>query len=812
MFVATMAFSVAVLGQSPAATLQDVWAVETDLKFDDLFPRRSFMGKSASVQGYSHDDRYIAYLWSPYEDRGLDIYLFDTKTRASKRLTNMDFFRPFDREIRRAAERYKQDDERLKRWDTLSDAEWRQERQKLREENEKRTTPLPVYPGVSQVSWANKSHEMLFTYRGDIYRWKVGEERPTRLTMTRDQESQISYLPDDSGMVFRRGNDVYRMDFKSPFVMQINPQLPAGTVMSGYSVSPKGDKMLVFGFRDRPGERQVDYIVYRDRFAQALKTNRQVSDDPFLDESVIYLFDIRPEVLSNMEEDISAFEVAKWGGTDSWEEIMVHSDPWSPDGRNFVFGTWHRGRKDLKLREAVLEFKRVRTVWEGTSTGEHTSASYLDPFYTKDGQNIVATLEKSGFRHAHIIERIGGKERQVTSGNFELYPVANSQTDGHVLAWTTMGNPARRQIVRVNLQNGNITPLQKQEGNYSTPSFANKSDAFTSTFESWSTMRELTFNDGQREVALTDSHRKNAQGQNALLATLKLKPELFTYTNRHGDTVHGYLFLPPGFKKTDQRPLMVYTYGGPLGSGGNSVTDGSFNSTAFMFAQYLSYTLGYVTATIDPRGSSGYGARFGAASFNNAGVPQTEDLVDGAKHLIANYGVDPKKVGLNGWSFGGFQTQHTMYTQPGVYTLGIAGAGPTEWQNYNNWYVNGVIGQARRGRGVEDLDKFSLTNVAKNLQDPLLLLHGVEDTNVLYQDTMMVYRRLLQAGKGPLVELAVDPTGGHGMGGDMDNRDRHLIYLAFLVKWWGIPSYARERHAEWQAAQPAQVAVGGSRR
>jgi dipeptidyl aminopeptidase/acylaminoacyl peptidase len=194
--------------------------------------------------------------------------------------------------------------------------------------------------------------------------------------------------------------------------------------------------------------------------------------------------------------------------------------------------------------------------------------------------------------------------------------------------------------------------------------------------------------------------------------------------------------------------------------------------------------MGYITATIDPRGQSGYGSTFAKANFDKPGVPQTEDLVDAVKYIDATYGVDKTKVGLNGWSFGGFQTQMCMFTAPDVFTLGIAGAGPTEWQNYNNWYTGNTIARSPLG-DPKVADQFSLTKVAKNLRNPLLLLHGVEDTNVLYQDTIKVYQQLLRYGKGPLVELSIDPTGGHGMGGDMSNRDRHLIYLAFLKKHWG---------------------------
>jgi dipeptidyl aminopeptidase/acylaminoacyl peptidase len=199
---------------------------------------------------------------------------------------------------------------------------------------------------------------------------------------------------------------------------------------------------------------------------------------------------------------------------------------------------------------------------------------------------------------------------------------------------------------------------------------------------------------------------------------------------------------------------------------------------------YLASVFGYITVTIDPRGSSGYGNAFGNANWAKPGQAQVEDLTDAVKHFENQYNIDRTKVGINGWSFGGFQTQMCMFTAPDTFTLGIAGAGPTEWQNYNTWYTNGVIGNSPNAKP-DDLDKYSLTKVAKHLRSPLLLLHGMEDDNVLFQDTVNVYRKLLQYGKGPLVELALDPTGGHGMGGDIDNRDRHAIYLAFLNKWWG---------------------------
>ncbi|RYG45826.1 S9 family peptidase, partial [bacterium] len=339
-------------------------------------------------------------------------------------------------------------------------------------------------------------------------------------------------------------------------------------------------------------------------------------------------------------------------------------------------------------------------------------------------------------------------------------------------------NPARLDLYKVDINSGSTVRMTKEDGMYRNPQVSPDGTKALASFSNWEKPSELLLVDNGKEKALTESHRPGAFAKvNAL------KPQLFSYKNRKGMDVRGYVFVPEDMKKGEKRPLFLYVYGGPLGTG-KSVEEGSFNSTSYLFAEYLTRVFGYVTATIDPRGQSGYGNAFGKANYEAPGVAQVEDLTDGVKYLQATYGTDPAKTGINGWSFGGFQTQMCMYTAPDVFTLGIAGAGPTEWQNYNTWYSTGVIGPVPTGKP-EDLDKYSLTHLAKNLRGPLMLLHGVEDTNVLFQDTIKVYRKLLQYGKGPLVELSIDPTGGHGMGGDMDTRDRHAIYLSFINRWWG---------------------------
>lgn len=755
----------------------DPSTIPGEIKFDELFPRKPFTGRAASGYSWSHDDRYLAYIWNPYGTMGgSDLWLYDTKSGASKPLSSIELFAKIEAEAAKAIDRYKKDKVEEDKRMLLGDKEYREQTQKLKEENEKRREPLPSYPGISAYEWAHKSSEMLVVYRGDIFRWKIGDEMPTRLTKTKEAESQVEWLPDDSGFTYRRGQNIFRVKFDSAMVEQLNPDLPSGIQFGGHSLSPDGQRMVIFASKQGPPNRQVDYITYRNRFAEARKTDRSVADDDFSGESYIYIYNIADNVMG----DGKPTEVWKWTGGEDWQESSISDHPWSSDSKKFTFVSWKRDKKELLVHVADADGKKVDTVYKTTSDGEHRTPSLAAPQFVMKDSKIALMLDPSGWRQIFLLDPVAGGVTQVTKGEFETYPIEASKDGMSLFVRATKEKPSTQDIYKVDLTSGTMQRLTGEEGFYGEPVFSHAQDRFALPFRSWSQLNELFLVHAGRQKQLTQSHRTDD-----FWKVVKQKPKLFTYTNRIGLPVNGFIFTPPNWKRTDKRPLMVYVYGGPLGEG-KSVQQGDFNSTAYLFNLYLTQVLGYVTVCIDPRGQSGYGALFGKANWEKPGVAQTEDLTDGVKYLIENYGVDPTKVAINGWSFGGFQTQMCLYTAPDVFTLGIAGAGPTEWQNYNTWYTGGVIGNSPKG-DANYLDKYSLTHLAKNLRSPLLLLHGVEDTNVLFQDTIKVYRELLQAGKGHLVELSIDPTGGHGMGGDMNNRDRHAIYLAFLLKHWGMP-------------------------
>jgi dipeptidyl aminopeptidase/acylaminoacyl peptidase len=366
----------------------------------------------------------------------------------------------------------------------------------------------------------------------------------------------------------------------------------------------------------------------------------------------------------------------------------------------------------------------------------------------------------------------------LTSGPFEVYPIDISKDRKWVFVHATKEHPSQTDAYKVCTKTGKMIRLTKEVGTHSSAAVSPDGTKVLVNMISYDKLKELIYIDTKAKThkAITDSHPEKAH------KFAEHKPEFFDYTNRYGHKLYGMMYKPDDWCKNDKRPVLIYFYGGPLGTR-KMVTQGSYSSYNYAFPYYMAKKHGYVACTIDTRGNSGYAGVFEKANFGQVGKPQVEDLVDGVKHLTKNYGVDKEKVAIHGWSFGGFQTQMCMYLEPDVFPVGIAGAGPTEWENYNSWYTRHTIGKSEPGKAT--LKEFSLLPLAKNLKGQLLLVHGMEDSNVLYQDTVRVYRELLKAGKETLVELFLDPTGGHGLGGDVKTLSRYRKYEQFLMRTIG---------------------------
>ncbi|MFZ6673404.1 prolyl oligopeptidase family serine peptidase [Undibacterium sp. Xuan67W] len=888
-----------------------------DLTLEQLYRAKPYAGQTARLLSFSYDGRYLAYVWNPYGENGSDLYVHDTQTGESRRVTSpavmksVDAPEVWDRFDKKAVQKDKEDAERqakaeahaaylrgekvdLMQWETAAldivkkeladkkakdaakkketDAEAVKEkaavaaaikrgdikassdtdkkdstkdstadktdtkgdakgdtklssgaddksdgksdakeaskdsskdkakelwelRDELKKKQEKdKLKPSDLYPGVEALVWAEKKNELIFQYRGDLFRLQAADGKLERLTETEKNKRILSYLADDSGYLFMDDKRIYSARFDSSAVRQLNHELIhpddaekkysiVDTVLSEnkqwMAISATAPEKTEPGKPVPPADRQVEIMNYNTRFATAKKVDREVSDDKRkVPASALY---IRRVGDINVRQPEPVFINA---GGDVWFEMSKVS--WAKDASRYTFSTWEREKELLRIYVGKAEegVKPV-LVFERRGKVGHEVVNVLAPQFTPDGKNLIAVLDEQGFRQPYVISTdaaLPGTARQLLKGDFEAHSITGFSEDSKsMFVLANRDDFAAMNLYRVDLASGAMTALGLQGDFHRVSAVTDDGTKVASVAGQWSSRPELKLmqlTDGKTSVrkTLTQSHDPLWN------AVSLLQPERFSYSNRHGDAIQAYVFKPPHWNAADTRPAIVYTYGGPLNDRHIIETD-SFQQTAYVFGMYMAAKHGYVTVAVDPRGHSNYGRKFSDANWEQPGKPQTEDLEDLVKYMDKKFGVDPKRIGLTGWSFGGFQTQYTMYTSPDTFAAGIAGAGPTEWENYNSWYSGRTLGKTERSKA--SLRRFSLLPLTTGLKKPLLLVHGMQDPNVLYQDTVNVYRALLENGKEGLVDLFLDPDGEHALGGAVKPKALHKKYESFFLQHLG---------------------------
>jgi len=730
-----------------------------------------------------------------------------------------------DRQNGDGKEEQQQDEERrrMERGDWVSDKDADDEK-------------APRYSGVESFTWSPVAQELLFISEGDIYHYAVADGAIRRLTRTRARESAVEWWPDGSGYHFRRDGALMRVLFGSDMERQLDPKFPQDDSLATYEVSPDGRTIAFITQKQTkpPQSSKVEIASYRDRLMKAREVSRQVSDDPLGEYDLrVYLY----RLSDKPDEQDKLIEV--FVGKKVLPDDDVRALTWSPDSQRLAFmvfeqdsalvtiyqsrldGPNERGKpvdaekKDAEAQEDdgdkddakspdpnetskesdEAERLKARAIFRFYHHGGPNTPRLMTLYYLADNHHLVYLSEQTGFRHLHVLDPLYESTRALTRGTFEVYPVEISKDRAWVFVLATKEDPACLDVYKVSTRNGRMIRLSRERGVHTDPAVSPDGTTLLCNRASYETLRELVFIDaGDKEASpreLTESHPDEAR------TFAEPKPEFFEYRNRHGHRICGMGFKPDDWSPKDRRPCLIYFYGGPLGTR-KQVVEASYSEYVYAFPYYMAKKHGYVAVAIDPRGNSGYAGVFEKANYGRVGQPQVEDIVDGADFLVAHWGVDPERVAIHGWSFGGFQTQMCMYTEPDVFAAGIAGAGPTEWENYNSWYTHHTIGKSEPGQAT--LKEFSLLPLAKNLKGHLLLVHGMEDDNVLYQDTIKIYRELLKAGKETLVELFLDPSGGHGLGGDVKKLARYRKYEQFLLRTIGRYEPERPESQDTKAA------------
>ena len=380
-------------------------------------------------------------------------------------------------------------------------------------------------------------------------------------------------------------------------------------------------------------------------------------------------------------------------------------------------------------------------------------------------ENIVMMSERDGYNHLYLYTIGGNLVKQITKGEFEVKDFLGWDQKTNEFYYTSNeGSPLRTAVYKIDAK-GKKTKLSTRTGT-NTALFSTDMTYYINTFSSIDTPTLITLNNnkGKELVTLVDNKQLKSQ-----LAGLNMpQKEFFTFTTSQGVELNGWMMKPSNFDPNKKYPVIMHQYSGP---GSQQVLDrwgiGSF-SDGGMFEAYMC-DKGFIMVCVDGRGTGGRGAAFEKCTYLSIGVKEATDQAEAAKYLGTLPYIDGKRIGIWGWSYGGYNTLMSMSEGSGAFKAGVAIAAPTDWRFYDTVYTERFMRTPKENG--DGYNASSAINRIGQLKGDLLLIHGSADDNVHFQNFMEYNEALVQADKQ--FETQIYTNRNHSIAGG--NTRNHLM-------------------------------------
>ncbi|GIV37651.1 MAG: peptidase S9 [Cyclobacteriaceae bacterium] len=445
--------------------------------------------------------------------------------------------------------------------------------------------------------------------------------------------------------------------------------------------------------------------------------------------------------------------------------------------------TWTSGPGTLSVRRLNRLQNQLDILHVDVATGKSTivlterNARYVDVdycdelIYLNDGKHFIYSSEESGYKHLYLYTVYGQRVRQITSGNWEVIEFLGVDEKTKTLYYiSNEGNHLNRNLYSISWDGRRKTALTPQPGTHSInlgPDYEYYLDYHSHASQPLQvTLYAMRGNKPVRVLESNEELKKKMAEYN--LASR----EFFTYPSADGTTrLDATIMKPVDFDSSRKYPVMVFQYSGPRAPSVRQafVIDG--------WAQLL-VQKGILVVTLDTRGSSYRGEAFVKQTYRQMGRLELEDLLAGARYLGKLPYVDSTRLGIYGWSYGGFMASLVMTKGAGVYKLGIAGAPVTNWRYYDNIYTERYMQRPQDNPSGYD-DNSPLT-YAHRLSGHFLLIHGTGDDNVHIQNSMALQDALIRAGKQ--FNSFFYPDDPHGIRGTRRRHHLYTLMTEFIIK------------------------------
>jgi dipeptidyl-peptidase-4 len=605
----------------------------------------------------------------------------------------------------------------------------------------------------SPVQWSSDGNKILYATGGELFLIDVQGGAAKSLQVTSVRDPKLS--PDGRSVAFINDWDLYTLDLASGKKQRLTSN-GSYTLRNGAPdwVYPE-ELDLGSGYWWSPDSKSIAYLRF-DTSGEGLYPHADLRNERALAEPQRY-----PQA-GERNPDVRLGVVSARGGATKWFdtgntvwEYLLARVTWTPDAKRLFVVRTNRVQSKLELLAYDVESRKASPIleesdlyWVNVLDEPRFFTANPISVYLKSGAHVYQGTpmflwlsERDGFQHIYLYPETGGVPVQLTKGAWNVTSI-NGVNEAEGIIYFTPG-----------------------EGTHSI-AMSPRAKYFLHSASSTTSPPRVTLHEGGgRELAVYRDADRRVMDQYNIVPT-----ELGSFRGPDGSLLYTRLIKPVGFDPAKKYPGVVQVYGGPGAQGPRNSWYGAD------FDQVLA-NAGFVVWQVDNRGSAGRGHAFEIPLFRNMGPVELADQVAGVKQLVSMGFVDPARVGVRGWSYGGFMTLNALLNAPDTFKAGAAGAPVTNWRNYDTIYTERYMGLPEAN--ADGYKNTALPQKASNLKGSLMILHNFEDDNVLFQNSLQMIDALERAGKQFDLVLYTQKT--HGVTGP-EARHVDAAMLGFFEK------------------------------
>jgi dipeptidyl-peptidase-4 len=622
--------------------------------------------------------------------------------------------------------------------------------------------------GVYQMNPAQTA--FLLNHADDLFYYELGSANAVRLTNDKDEEVGEAFSPDGRMVSFVRGGNLFVLDLGSKKERRLTsdggPKIFNGRLdwvyqeevygrgnFEAYWWSPDSTRLAFLRFDENPvpSFTVVDHIPLHQEL-EVTPYPKAGDPNPL----------VRLGVANAMGGDVRWVDTAQYKPAD----LLIVRVGWTPDGKHVTYQAQNREQTFLDLNFADPGDGKSQNVLHETSRA-WVEVTDDNPRWLKDG-SFLWLSDRTGFKHIYHYAPDGKLLHTVTNGRWDVRSIDGvDEAKGLIYFSGTEHSAIANQAYRVKLDGTGQTRLTQTEGSHRVSFNA----TLTHFVDSWSDVNTPT----QVRLNNADGTLARVLDENKVVALAQYqlgKTEFVQVKTRDGFTMDAMMIKPPDFDPAKKYPVFEFTYSGPQAP----QVRNSWGGQTYMWHQLLAQK-GYIIWICDNRTASNKGVESAWPLYSNFGVLELRDLEDGITWLKSQPYVDGTRIGLWGWSYGGFMTSYAL-THSQSFKLGIAGGTVSDWHDYDSIYTERYMRTPQNNP--DGYRKSSPRYAAKDLHGKLLLIHGAMDDNVHVQNTIQFAYELQKADKE--FQLMLYPKSRHGVTDPLLVRHMRQMMTDFVLQ------------------------------